>query len=226
MKRPLPGFIAGLLVAVSPSLLPGLGTAVSWTTAWVWLALAQAVRHPKRPLWLFLGLLLFTWLGFDSLIFVGLICLLALFPQQRWARLVGFLSLGVSVLGAVFWRADSFERIASTFAQYDQFLWLLLPMFVAGLWALFIESQEHPVLIAALVWPVLALLWGTETAVAAVTVLGFFLIGLGIARIIDWFENREFIRLKEPGYAQPFSWLCRFWRRRLLFYSRIFSNGR
>ena len=201
VKRPLPGFIAGLLVALSPSLLLGLGTAVSWSVAWIWLTLAQTVRHPQRPPWLFLGLLLFTWIGFDSLIFVVFIGMFMLFPQQRWARLVGFLSFGMSVLGIVFWRTDGFEPLVLFFVQYDQFLWLLLPLFAIGLLAAIIESQKHPVLLAALIWPVLALLWRAETAVAAFTITASFLIGIAIFRIVEWFQDRESIQLKVPRYG-------------------------
>ncbi len=201
IKRPLPGFIAGLLIALSSPLLPGLGTAVSWTTAWVWLALAQAVRHPKRPPWLFLFLLFLTWLGVDSLIFGALLCLFVQFSQQRWAQMVGFLLFAMSALGVILGQSDGFGPVVSYFVQYNQFLWLLLPLVTVGLLAVFFETQKHPVLIAALVWPIVALLGGAETAVAALAILGFFLIGSGLARIVEWFQDRDFIRLKEPGYG-------------------------
>lgn len=200
VKQPLPGVIAGLLVAVSSPLLWGLGTAVSWTTAWVWLALAQAVRHPKRWPWLFMCLLPLTWLGYDSLIFVILVWLLVQFPERRWLRNVGFLFSCVSVLGIVFWQPESFQPLVSFLTQYDQFLWLMLPLLAVGLLALFGEIQEYPVWVAALVWPILVLLWRAETAVAAFSIFVIFLIGLGITRIAAWLQNRG-VQLKEPWYG-------------------------
>ncbi|MCP4427153.1 MAG: DUF4401 domain-containing protein [Chloroflexi bacterium] len=202
VKRPFSGFAAGLLVAVSPALLLGLGTAVSWTMAWAWLALARVALSPKRPPWLFLGLLLVTWLGFDSLIFTVLLWLLARFVRYRWMQAASFLLLGASVLGAVFWRSDNFESLVAHFSQYDQFLWLLLPLLLVGLLAAFIKSRDYPVLIAALVWPPLALLWGGNTAVAAFAILSFFLMGLGMTQIVQWLQDHALVKSKKPSYGR------------------------
>jgi MFS family permease len=200
LKRPSTGVITGLLVALSPGLLLGLGTAVSWTLAWGWLALFQAVRQPKRPTWLFLAGLLFTWLGFDSLIFVSALILLSIFSQQRWAKLVGWTLLLISILALLILRPENTMPLLAYWGQFGLFLWLILPFLAIGMFTALPIFQKYPVLLAALIWPVIGLFGDGDTAISVMVVLSLFLLGLGIQTPVDWFRQRGDFVQTGPGF--------------------------
>ena len=103
MRRSVAALVAAVLVGLSPIVVTGLGTEVSWAVAWAWLAIAASLRKRWDVQASALGLMLCTRLEESTLALAALLWALEWIERRRfpvWSGLV----LAVGVMG---WGGDS-----------------------------------------------------------------------------------------------------------------------
>ncbi|MGC9349796.1 MAG: hypothetical protein ACP5JG_16780, partial [Anaerolineae bacterium] len=201
---PIAGVATATLVAIGPPVITALGTPVSWTVAFAWLALAATLKRRRRASALAVALMLGTHLSLGTLILALGLLLYAWVRAHAvprgltvaiaavlvtWIVLVsrGWIQLSRPALSLDVW-TDHIGRLAGESELY----WLGLPLVFAGITVL---KRRSPWTAAGLVWLLVLALDGGDVAVALVDTLGLALTGVGIAGLVRWLRRGRYVEL-------------------------------
>jgi hypothetical protein len=198
--------LSAILVALNPVVVSTLGTEVSWTVAWTWIAVASSVRRRWRVQVAASALMLGTHLGLTTLT-LAMLLLVVQWRERRRFPLALSLVLAVAALVwmsavvvchvpiAPAWPSvgDQWSSAAQRLAQESELYGLAIPLLLCGVAGLY--STARGTLWAATLWAGIAVLSGSAAAGAMMISAGLFLTGLGIDWIIGQVEAHSVVRL-------------------------------
>jgi hypothetical protein len=232
MRWPVAAVASAILVVFNPAVVSTLGTEIPWTVALAWIAIVSSIRGQWTSQTCALVLMICTHFDLSTLALAALLLIIRWVERRRfpvWPTVVvAIAALGWWLMAA--WQiAAPFNLSYPNLAEWgysiqqlldeSEFYWLFLPLMGMGLLA-----TTRKTLWAGLLWGAISILSGGAAARAMMTVLGLFLVGLGIGWFIKWIEMHNLVRLDRftlavslvlvaglpPGIAQASSLLQRY----------------
>jgi len=209
MRRPVAAVVSAVLVVCSPVVVSTLGTEISWTVAWAWVAIASSVgkRWTAQPI--ALVLMLCTHFDLSTLALATLLLIVQWVERQRFPLWPG-LVLAIAALGwglLAVWeivapfsvphlRLAELARGIQRLLDESEFYWLFVPLMGLGVLAV-----TRRALWAGLLGGAVLVLGGGAASGAIAASLGLFLAGLGVEWVIRWIETRDVVRLDRVTLA-------------------------